>query len=350
MRHSKLNYVLVGIFVIAMLGALLVSIATLTGRTGDTEPYFATYSNVSGVLPGTKVLYEGFQVGQVADIEPVRKENETLFRVWMAVREGWPIPADSEARIAASGLLSAVAVDIKGGTSEQMVPPGGEIPAGKGGNLFAVMADVANQVAELGQTGLKPLLSNLNTQIDLVGELLRERAPELMANLVAVSDDLAKKTPAFTDNAVALSEQLAERTPRIMDNVEGMTGELNEAGASVNKVLRPENIETIDATIANVHLTSEQFAAMASDLRETRARLDRILVDLNALVAGNADELEGTLQDLRATTATVARSVGAISSDLEGAARNLNEFTREVRRNPGRLLRSGTQPEKTPGR
>lgn len=328
MRNEKISYVVVGAFVVAMVAALLVSVAVLTGRTGDTDPYYAVYGNVSGINPGTKVLYEGFMIGQVERVEPERIGNDIRFKVWMDIRKGWTIPADSTARISVSGLLSAVMIDIKRGTSTVFIEPGGEIAAAPGGNLFAVMSEVANEVANLSQTALRPLLANLDEQIGLVGTLLRERAPELMANLIAVSQDLAEKTPAITRD------------------MQGFAAELNVAGGRVNQVLRDENLETIDASLANVERATTHFATVSADMAQTQRRLDQLLVSLEKVVRGNGDDVEASVRDLRQTMATISRSVSSISHDLEGAARNLNEFSRNIRRNPAQLLRSGAPDDR----
>ena len=47
MRTSKINYFIVGMFVIVMIVGLVVSVALLTGRTGATDGYHAYYSNVT---------------------------------------------------------------------------------------------------------------------------------------------------------------------------------------------------------------------------------------------------------------------------------------------------------------
>lgn len=330
MRDSKINYVVVGVFVVGMVAALLVSIAALTGRTGDTEKYYAVYSNVSGVIPGTKVLFEGYQVGQVDSIEPVRDGGGTRFKVWLAVREGWTIPTDSVARIAASGLLSAVAVDIKGGTADTFVRPGDEIPAGRGGNLFAVMSEVAGEVADLSNSSLKPLLNNLNAQVDLLGTILRDSAPELMANLIGITADLTAKTPEITDNIRAFS------------------ADLGESGDRLNRVLADKNIAAIDDILVNANQMTVGFTQLTSDLRRTQERLDAVLLSLDSVVTGNQANIQAALGDLRQTMITLSRSVGTISGELEGAARNVNEFTREIRRNPTTLLR-GSPAEERPG-
>src|SRR5512132_3637446 len=61
---------LVGVFVLAMLSALIAGIALLTGRGGPADRYFTVYNNVTDVRFGTPVLYEGYPVGRVEAVTP----------------------------------------------------------------------------------------------------------------------------------------------------------------------------------------------------------------------------------------------------------------------------------------
>src|ERR1700744_6203259 len=124
MQDSRINYVVVGAFVAAMLAALILVITFLAGRTGPSDTYYTVYGNVGGIKYGTIVFYEGYQIGHVESIEPIRQGNQVTFKVNMEVTRGWQIPTDSVARSQVAGLLSAVAIDIRGGKSAQMLPPG----------------------------------------------------------------------------------------------------------------------------------------------------------------------------------------------------------------------------------
>ena len=55
MQDSRINYVVVGAFVTAMLVAFVVIISVLAGSTGDTDEYYTVYDNVGGVKLGTLV-------------------------------------------------------------------------------------------------------------------------------------------------------------------------------------------------------------------------------------------------------------------------------------------------------
>lgn len=320
MKDVRINYVIVGGFVLTMLVALLVVIALLTGRTGSTDTYVTHLNNVQGVKYGTKVTYEGFVVGQVEDIVPLRSDGRTSFRVVLAVRENWPIPEGSIARVAASGILAAMTVDIKGGASEKMLAPGSQIPGGPAANIFATMNEMAGQVAVLNQQGLLPLLANINQRVDSIGSILEKQAPDLLANLVAISSDLAVKAP------------------RITADVQKMTGTLS------TQVLNEQNAARIGQTLANVE-------DLTAGLKDSRHKVDAVLTALDKAVEKNGPTIEASLKDLRYTLQSVARNIDSVTYNLESTSRNFNEFSRQLRENPGVLIggTKGTR-EDAPGR
>jgi len=312
MRNVRINYAVVGAFVLAMTVALIVVVALLTGRTGATDSYLTTFPNVTGLKFGTKVSYEGFVVGQVEEIEPLRGDDGTTrFQLKLAIRHGWPIPKDSIARITSSGLLAAVIVDIKGGNAPELIRPGSEIIAGGNANLFAMMSDVAGQVSDLSQTAVKPLLAMLNAEIG-------KAAPQLFANLATLSGDLA------------------EKTPRITSDIQKMTGTLS------TQVVNEANAQRMTRTLDNV-------SQLTSGLEESRHKLDGAITTVDKVVAGNRDTLDATMKDLRYTLQTVARSIDSVTYNLEGTTRNFNEFSRQLRDNPAVLI-NGRRTEEGPAK
>ena len=146
MRSSKINYLVVGVFVIGMVVALVGSIALLTGRTGATDNYHAYYANVTGVKFGTQVVYEGYPIGQVEAVIPEEKDGRMQFRVNFGVTQGWRIPNDSIGEVAAPGLLAAVTLSIKAGRSKVALKPGEQIISKDRSDVFAVVSSVARQL------------------------------------------------------------------------------------------------------------------------------------------------------------------------------------------------------------
>jgi phospholipid/cholesterol/gamma-HCH transport system substrate-binding protein len=303
MRDARTNYVIVGSFVLLMLAAMIVTVALLTGRTGAADTFYTELPHVGGIKFGSKVTYDGFVIGTVEDIDPVRIEGRTRFRVKLAVREGWPVPEGSVARITAPGILAAVVVDIKGSASEAMLKPGSDIPGAPAANIFAVMNDMSAQVTKLNQDGLLPLMATLNQQVAMVGGMLEKQAPELLANLAAISTDLAVKAP------------------RITADVQKMTGTL------ATSVVNDQNAARIGASLQSV-------AELTAGLQDSRKKLDGIITAIDA----NKGNVDSTLKDLRHTLQAVARTIDSVTYNLEGTSRNVHEFSRQIRDNPGVLI------------
>jgi phospholipid/cholesterol/gamma-HCH transport system substrate-binding protein len=315
MRDARTNYVIVGSFVLAMLAALVTVVALLTGRTGASDTFYTELPNVGGIKYGSKVSYEGFVIGTVEEISPKRVDGKTRFRLKMAVQQGWPIPQGSVARITAPGILAAVVIDIKGAPSDAMIPPGSDIPGGGAANIFAVMNEMSAQVTRLNEDGLLPLMATLNAQVAMVGEMLEKKAPELLANLAEISADLAVKAP------------------RITSDVQKMTGTL------ATQVVTDQNAAKIVSSLDNV-------ADLTAGLKDSRSRLDGIIATIDA----NKGNVDSSLKDLRHTLQAVARTIDSVTYNLEGTTRNVHEFSRQIRDNPGVLIGGTKGGQDGPGR
>src|SRR4051812_4698557 len=310
MQDSRINYVVVGAFVAAMLVAFVVVISMLAGRTGATDPYFTVYNNVGGIKLGTIVFYEGYQIGQVSKIEPQQKGPQISFRVDFDVKRGWKIPEDSVARSMVSGLLAAVAIDIKAGKSQAALKPGSEIKGQEAGNFFATLADIGAQFGDLSTNSIKPLLDNLNTYITQLSGATAGHLPEIMANLDRISASIQRSSDAI------------------------------EKG-----LLKPENVQHIDSIIASADTTAANLAALSKGLDETRATLNQSIQRIDKLVDSNSGNVDEAMRNFRYTLDTLARYIDDISHNADATARNMAEFSRTIRENPGLLLGGSKQSD-----
>jgi phospholipid/cholesterol/gamma-HCH transport system substrate-binding protein len=297
MRDERRSYILVGAFVVAMVAALVIWLATLSGRGFAAHTYHVVYANVLGLAEGTQVLYEGFPVGQITGIEPTLRDGRRAFRVDLGIRRDWKLPEDSVAAVAAPGLLSAVVIDIQGGTSPTLIEPGGELRGMEAASIFTAVSDVAGQLNDLAENSVKPLL-----------------------------------------------ESLGKGTPEIVTNVETFTRALNVTLARIDALLSPTNIAKIDRILANLETTSSGFAAVSGDLGRTRAEIDHLLHTVDQLLDRNQGEIGHAISDLHDSLEAVARHIDAISVNLEQSTRNLAEFSRQIRENPGVLVRGREAP------
>jgi phospholipid/cholesterol/gamma-HCH transport system substrate-binding protein len=295
MKRETVNYTLVGLVVLVAIALLLGTLFAITGRSGATATYTANYRNVTGLSFGAPVYYEGFRIGQVETIEPVRTDGRTSYAVELSVRRDWPIPADSVAQLASSGLLADVAISIREGSATQILEPGSAITSREGADVFAALNELAGEVTSLTRTRITPLVDTLSRRVD------------------SISQSFDTQTPVLLTDAAALLKRL------------------NEAAESVNLVLGPQNRGNIDQTLASIR-------AVAKDLEDTQAKLDQLVSDAGSIAAENRPVVRDSIRDLSQITTALARRIDAISHNLESSSRNLDEFTREIRKSPNRLL------------
>ena len=326
MRSNKINYVLVGIFVIAMAVVLVTAVVTLSGNRGSTESYHAIYRNVTGLGFGTQILYEGYPIGQVEDVTPVPQGGGMRFRVDLSVSEGWQIPSDSVAAIEAPGLLSAIVIAISEGNSKTALKPGDRIESREAENLFNVMSSVAEQIKDIAVHDLRPLLATVNGAAATFGDILGDQGDMLITELA----DLAK--------------EMSARIPIIVGDVEDLTGQLQLTAGEIDKLFSPGNRKTVEGVLGKADKAVGTFTAFADELRETRTRLDQLLDSIDTMLVDNKLDVERAIVDLRHVVDSVARHIDALNQNMEGAARNMHEFSRQIRKNPGILL-GGTAPE-----
>ena len=295
MKRDNINYVLVGVVVAAALGLLLATLVAITGRGGEASEYHAYYDNVTGLSYGAPVFYEGFRIGQVDAIEPDRSGGSTRYRVDFSVREDWAIPDDSVAQLVSQGLLADVSIGIREGQSATMLKPGSEITAQGGADLFVAMNELAGELTILTRERIRPLVDTLATRLDSIGGTLDENLPGIAEQ----------------------SRELLER--------------LNRTAASLEQVMGPENRQAVAQTLNNVK-------TLSADLQQTRERADALVDALSGTVAENRPDIRSAVHDLQQTVAAVAQRIETITYHLESSSRNLNEFSREIRQAPNRLL------------
>lgn len=498
MKNDRINYVLVGGFVLAMVAALVVTVAVLSGRTGPSDTYYTRFGDATGLKFGSQVLYMGYPVGQVEQVRPVIEDGALSFELELSIAKefaSWQVPADSIAEARASGLLAAVTVDIRAGSSAQALRPGDHILGRERRDMFAAMSETANTVRDLTITSVKPLLENLNRYVSSVGGVLEQRGGPLIESLGKLSEELAGRAPEVIDDFLAttqdlravsarlellLSDENAAKLGDVVDNVlaasedlsrlsaaaRGQFDQLVDAGvatrvesmlasvdtassdlagmsaaaragvdalfaddnvarvqrslidlesasagarelvgprrqdqidttldsatraaaelealivetrASVRTLLGPDTVARFDRALANISaaganvaslsahldarvgevLTSdvaaklrralENFALAAANvatltrgLEASRSMLDALLQSLHGTVADNRADVRAVVRDLRHTLATVAQHIDAVSQGLELSSRNLAEFSRRLKSDPGLLLR-----------
>jgi len=295
MKRDNVNYGLVGSVVLIAFVLLIGALVMITGRGGASTAYFTHYHNVTGLRYGAPVFYEGYRIGQVGAITPERTDKGVNYKIEIDVRRDWPIPKDSLAKLTATGLLADVAIGISEGTSKDMAAPGSELTGRETADIFAAVNELAGEMTELTRNQIAPLIKNLSQHVDSIASVIDTNTPQLVQQM----------------------HTLLER--------------LNAASDSINDVLKSDNRQAITAILANVR-------DMSKELRGTQEKLDDALSQLDSIAKENRPGVREAVDNMRSILAALSGRIDSITQHIEVASRNFDEFAREVRKSPNRLL------------
>ena len=291
MTNDRRNYVVVGFFVLGMLTLLIVWLAMLSGRTGPSTPYTIHYDSVMGLASGTQVFFQGYPSGVIDEIAPADGPGSG-FRVDVSLSRRLSIPEDSVALITSSGLLSAVVIDIRAGSSKRALGPGERIASREAANLFELGSDFTAELSDLVRSDLRPLLASIN-----------------------------------------------QNAPGILENLNAFTSRLDATLDRLDTLLDDDNRQNISRTLANAESASSDAAMLVSELRSRRALLDDVAKSVREFLAENRTDLRQATRDLSTSLDAFADHAGAISRNLEETTRNMTEVSAQLRQDPSVIVR-----------
>ncbi len=291
MRNHFINYTTVGVFVAAMIVALLWALAQISGRTGPTDRYAIVMDAVTDIDYGTLVRYEGYKIGQVEKIDPEWVDGKYRFRVIVTVDKDWKFPADSVARISASSFLAAKTVEVFGGKSTQLLAAGGEIPSGPPADAFSLMAQVAGQIGDLSENSLKPLIQHVDEIILKIGNNTDTNLNELFASLKAIANEVQNKTPKITDD------------------ISTFTTQMNATLLQADRFLDDQNLQSVRAILANTEKATKDASAAAAEVKALSGKLQNLADQVNDMIGDNRKNVDKSLANLEYILRSVAQNI-----------------------------------------
>jgi len=335
MRRDNINYLAVGVFVLAVGVAFLWALYRLTGSTGPTDRYYAMFDNVGGIKYGTVTYYKGFPVGQVESVQPVVTDSSVKYRVEFSVTRDWKMPVGSAAVIMLPGPLAPAVIDIREGKGPGWMKPGEELDGVEQADMFSALNEAAAEFRKLTSEG-QPLLQSLNDRITALSleyeSLSKEQLRPLLASLRQRVDD-----------------------PELFDELKKVVRKLDASAEALLLTVNAENRRHIASILTNADKGSAQLTELMGRIEESRKQMHELFLAMDALVRENREGINRTVGDasvtmreLRGSIEVVADNIDTIVHYLEGSGRNMQEFTREVRENPSVLFRGETTQDPLP--
>lgn len=301
MNDSRKN-ILVGVFV--MVGFLgFGSLVVMFGQApqwlspGDTYELEILFDSVAGIRTGTNVMVAGNRIGHVRRVEFVDETDLTSgVRVIAAIESKYKIPIGTRAETVEAGIFG-----------------GGRPP------IILQLGD-----ATLGTLPVESAMINGKTTsgLDSVFPQHVLLTFERTARQIGEAADALK--PVLTD----LEAMLQPRDPALVDRDGELQGNLSSAAARLDLLLShfnnvlgsPEQQSRIATTLANIETMSEDGKAFMADLRIAGNDAKAFTGDARE----SAAKLNATLDDVNLRVNEVARQTNGV---LEKASRMMDHLT-----------------------
>ena len=235
--ETRANYAVVGVFVLAFMGALLA--AALWFARAQIGASFAEYDvffrdSVTGLAVGAPVRFNGIQAGRVTDIR-VDPHDFHFVRVTLEVRPDIPVREDSVASMQSQGLTGVPYIEITGGRADsrplEAAPGQRAVIASTRGGLNQAIASAPQLLDRVAQT-----LDRVN---DVLGEANRASLNQTLGNVKRITGAVAAKSDdigAIMDNAAVLTRDLHQTLAGLDRGIGQLTGVLAQANTTLQRV------------------------------------------------------------------------------------------------------------------
>lgn len=286
---TKVNYTIVGLFVILLGVTLIVLIFWLTSlKHSEVYNTYVVYMHeeVSGLNVQSPVRYNGVKVGYVQSIKLNPKDPQQVMLI-LKIQEGTPITTSTIATLMSEGITGLDYIGLKALTAEA------PLLRAKPGEKYPVIPSEPSLLLKLS-TALQEVtktIGDLSSSISKVFDEKNRRAiSESLTNTAKITHTIAQNSANIdaimrsTRKLLHNSEQASKDLPAVMKqlkatliSVKAVASQLNNAGSSV--------VVTMRDTRAAVQNVSEQLVPSTQQL----------MTQLNDM-AGNLQQLSVQLQ------------------------------------------------------
>ncbi|MBS0358482.1 MAG: MCE family protein [Proteobacteria bacterium] len=296
----KVNYTIVGLFVVILTIALTIFGFWLTGSYhGSAYNTYSIYMNesVSGLTVQSPVKFNGVEAGYVSDIE-INSKNLKQVIVTVKVLQSVSITTSTVATMTIQGITGLAYVSLSAQT------PSAPLLTKKPGERYPVITYQPSLLLRLDA-----VLKQVATDVDTVVTRLND----------ALSEDSIK---AFKGSLVNIQE--------------------------VTKVLS-DNTKQMDRILKNTSEASERFPKISQQLETTVAAA----YEMAESVSKAGTEVSLTMKDARTAIQSITQqavpNLVVLINQMTGVANSFKQLSEELERNPSMVIRGKEPAQPGPG-
>lgn len=306
MNAERKRNIQIGLFAVVAIALLCAGLNYLKGRDlfSSGAKLTACYGTVDGLTDSSPVLFRGFKIGSVKDIEidQFAADPSKAFTVIINIEKNVEVPIDSRAEIVSTDLLGGKGVEIILGNSDEFLSTGDTISTSVRTSFLDDLGPVKDQASEL-MTSATGVIKDIDTILDARN---KRSIDEMLSSL---------------NRAMRNIESLTANLSRLTGNTGAVTSTFNSSShlmASLDTQTR-----NLDSIMGNVNKATGSLAA--ADIGHAVAGLDSVLSKVSIALSsqGNMGKLVNDAQ---------------LYDNAAAAVENLNRLLVDIRLNPSRYM------------
>jgi len=315
--YSKVNYTIVGLFVL-LFGAAMVWFAFWLAKYGLDEELdiyrLEIKESVAGLSTDSNVKLHGVNVGTVKDIR-INPENIERVEILVNIKQGIPIKEDMVAHTKMFGVTGLLSIEIDGGTNsaKTLVPTEDYIP------LIQTKPSLLSKLSNnLG--GLSEKLENLLAQSE---KLLSDQNIESMETILDNTEKLTAKGSVVEDKALASLEEIDLTLQEFRVAMKNINKKFEEATGDFKK-MQEDFAQIKEVTVPTV-----------DKLMETSKNFNRVALKVEKSLNRGDYNLKKILEPAIIDTQILLKELSTMSRELEQNPSGILFKSRKSRRGPG---------------
>ncbi|MGM9804733.1 MAG: MlaD family protein [Muribaculaceae bacterium] len=225
--------------------------------------YYAKFEKVDGLAVSAPITINGFQVGQVREINYDYESND--ISVLLSLNKNLRIPKNSNVKLSVDMLGTAQLV-MSLSDSKEYYEVGDEIPSG---TIPGLMDALGKSV----MPSLDTMLPKIDSILTSINAILANPA---LNNSVTRLDGITANLQSSSDE---LSKLMSGNVPSIMNNVNGITANLNATSANINELSAGLKELPLDEMVQNANSTMANLKLLSDNLNNNNSSLGLLMND-----------------------------------------------------------------------
>jgi len=304
-KYTKLGFLILACLIILVWGINYLKGIDIFKRNTN---YYVVYDRIEGLLKSSSVTINGYQVGQVSEINLMKDYSGRLF-VKLSLQGDYKIAKGSIAKIVSSDIMGTKSIKMEILHSGEYYKPNDTIPGATEGDL--------------------------KEQVSMQVLPLKKKAEELIASLDS----------ALTVITYVFNKETRDNLTESFENINRTVANIESASAELNKIMGSGKINSIVTNLDSITLSINQNSGQISNIIKNFSSLSDSLSKLNispvfAEISSSVAGINKIIQKLNTTDSSAGLLINdpVLYQNLNNLSSSLDLLLKDVRNNPKRYV------------